>query len=245
VKIVLLGLVLGGFVGSEGFAQSGALPFLNRVLNGHQDLAGASGERLATGQARLVDDPAQYAVFESLERQIEALDKVLGNQADLVLLYRYEGDLIGQMVEALQRIRELAVQRLNGTLNSFDKGILDDEIDQEYLQILDDLGNTNFNGIEVFHDLARDPAVQTVLRDARHRDLASVDQLLGWLNTQRATLGALGSRLEFSIQGDAIRRENSQAAQGGIDFGTEVSGFRRNQLLFLVNLLMLRTATPR
>jgi len=230
-------------VGASGFAQSPALPFLNRVLNEHQAQAGNSGERLATGQLRLVDDPARYAVFEALERQIQELGKVIENQGDMALLYQYEGDLLGQMVEALQRIRELAVQRNNGTLSGFDREIIDGEVDQEYDQILDDLGNTNFNGVPVFRAWASDRGVRASVQDASHRDLASVDRLLGWMNAERASVGARQNRLEFSQKGDAVRRENSQAAQGGVDFGAEAAEFRRNQLLFLANLLMLKMET--
>lgn len=231
--LVLLALVLGGPFVSSAFAQSAALPFLNRVLNEHQ----------AGGQLQLVDDPAQYAVFEALERQIRGLDKTLGNQVDLALLLRYQGDLIGQMIEALQRIRELTVQRINGLLSDFDRQIIDDEVDQQYDQILDDLGNVNFNGITVFRDLATDPAVRAAVKDAGHRNLASVDELLNRLNFERAMLGARASRLEFSMQGDAVRRENSQAAQGSLEFGAEAADFRKNQVLFLANLLMLKTTT--
>src|SRR6185369_12845549 len=99
MRTFLLGMVLGGSFLGVGFAQSPALPFLNRVLNEHDAQAGASGERLATGRFRLVDDPALYAVYEALQRQIEALDKVVDNEGDLILLDQYEGDLMGQMVE--------------------------------------------------------------------------------------------------------------------------------------------------
>jgi flagellin-like hook-associated protein FlgL len=243
-KSALLALCLGLSlcVGpAAAFAQNASLMFLNRFLGEAESGAGKSVERLASGRGLLADDPANYAIYELLEKQIRALGATIRNQGDMLSYYRLEDSLLGSLSDIVQRIRELIVEESNGTLSPSDRGIVEGEADQLYDQILDTLDQAEFNQVKIFATLAQSELVKAALKEDSHYQLGSVDALLEFLIRERSLVGAKSSGLEYSTSGEEIEKENATGSysQGDTNIDAEVSSLQREELLMLVDLLML------
>src|SRR5690349_12807430 len=91
----------------------------DRNLGIVQDSLGSATQRLSSGLRinMAKDDPAGITISEKLRSQIRAIDQAARNSQDGVsLIQTAEGALDG-IHQSLQRIRELAVQAGNGTIN--------------------------------------------------------------------------------------------------------------------------------
>jgi flagellin-like hook-associated protein FlgL len=227
-------------------AQAGSLSFLNRILGEADISAGKSIERLSSGRGLLPDDPANYAIYELLEKQIRALGATIRNQSDMLSYYRFEDAMLGNLNDAVQRIRELVMEGSDGILDGSDRGIIRGEIDQLYDQILDSLATAEFNKVRVFASLADSAPVKATLRADAHYRLDGVDALLDFLVRERASIGAKEGGLEYAVSGEGIEAENATGSysQGDTDIGAEVGAFQREELRMMVDLLMLRGAQP-
>src|SRR5208337_1032957 len=76
--------------------------FLNRILAGNELSYDKDIGRIASGKILLVDDPANYAIYETLEKHIRAFSRDMENQADLVSFYNYQESILGDIGDILQ-----------------------------------------------------------------------------------------------------------------------------------------------
>jgi flagellin-like hook-associated protein FlgL len=238
--LILLAAALS-VVPGRVFGDSASLGYLNMVLGWNGRDADKSIERLSTGRILLTDDPASYAIDQTLEKYIRGLDRIVANQTDMISYYRVMESYVGTMTESLQRIHELAVQRTGGILSDEDREMIDLEIAQQYDSILDNLSQAEFNRKKLFGDLWNDELIRKHFTQPGYFQAGKVEALLRYFITKRATIGALMERLESAGFGDMIARENMAGAQSrqDIDYGYESSRFKKEQLLMLANLLML------
>jgi flagellin len=227
-------------------AANETLDFLNRILNGAESGADMNIERLSSGKILITDDPAGYAVDQALEKFIRGLDRTNMNRADMISYYTLQESMLGTIIEILQRIRELALQETNGTLSDQDRGIVEQEMRQQYDEILYVLSQAEFNTKKIFSELAGSEAVGAYLAEPKFYRIENVDPLIDFFITQRGMVGALMAGLKYSIAGDQVASENMTGARTALDteYGSEVSAFERNQLLIFVNLLMLSRNVP-
>jgi flagellin-like hook-associated protein FlgL len=223
------------------FSDSASLGYLNMVLGWNERAADKSIERLSTGRILLTDDPASYAIDQTLEKYIHGLDRIVANQTDMVSYYRVMETYVGSMTESLQRIHELAVQRTGGILSDEDREMIDLEIAQQYDLILDNLNQAEFNGKKLFGDLWNNGLIRSNFTQPGYFQAGNVEGLMRFFNKERAAIGALMERLESQSSAEMIARENMAGAQSrqDIDYGFESSRFKKEQLLMLANLLML------
>ena len=135
---------------------------------------------------------------------------------------------------------------MDGILSDDDRAVIVAEIGQEYDQILFTLSTPEFNTRRIFSDLTDSPVMRRSLSDSRHYQLDNIDSLLRYFISARGVIGTLAESLQYSIQGDSAAAENMTAARTAedTDFAAEISAFKRNQLLILVNLLMLKQELP-
>ena len=107
-----------------------------------------SGKRINSAK----DDPAGLAIANLLTSQIRENNQSIRNANDGISLTQVADGALSGANDVLQRIRELAVQAGNGTLNDSNR----DNIQEEINQLTDQLGdigkNTRFNGINVFEN---------------------------------------------------------------------------------------------
>ena len=94
--------------------------------------ASKSMEKLSTGLRinRGADDAAGLAVSEKMRSQIRGLDQAQRNAQDAVSLIQTAEGGLNETHDMLHRMRELAVQASNDTLQDADRTLLNDEFSQ-------------------------------------------------------------------------------------------------------------------
>ena len=203
-------------------------------------------ERLSSGLRinRAADDAAGLAIAEGLRSQVKGFQVVQRNAQDGISLVQTAEGALSEVTGILQRIRELAVQSANGTLqDNPNRTDLNAEVTQLTAGINEILTRTTFNGIDPFAATA--VTIQTGVNNAQtttlagtgtaistttlginalsiatqataSASLATLDTALTTVNTRRANLGAAQNRLEFTINQLGIREENASAAESRI-----------------------------
>lgn len=115
----------------------------NRMIGINQANSSKSMEKLSSGLRinRAGDDAAGLAISEKMRGQIRGLDQASANSQDAISLIQTAEGALNETTSILQRMRELAVQGSNDTLNSNDRGQIQKEMDQ-LTQEIDRIGNT-------------------------------------------------------------------------------------------------------
>lgn len=119
----------------------------NRNMNINAGNASKSMEKLSSGLRinKAGDDAAGLAISEKMRGQIRGLDQASSNSQDAISLLQTAEGALSETTSILQRMRELAVQGSNDTLNSNDRGQIQKEMDQLVAET-DRIGNnTEFN----------------------------------------------------------------------------------------------------
>ena len=108
-------------------------------------------ERLSTGQRinSASDDAAGLAISSRMTSQVNGLNMAVRNANDAISMVQTAEGAIGEIVNMLQRMRELAVQATTGTMNSTDKAAADVEFEALDAEILRVSQNTEWNGTKL------------------------------------------------------------------------------------------------
>ena len=218
------------------------MDYLDRVLSETDTEIQKSIERLSSGEFLLTDDPAAAAIFEALEGHIRGLTAYIENTEDLISYYRTKEGFITTIIDTLQRIRVLIIQMSGGIIGTFEQEIIKNEIDFYYDSIIKTLQRAEFNTKPMFTEFFNDDTVLEWFKTPRFYTISSIDNMLNFFIYLRseigATVNALGSRLEQQ----SIEKLNAEdyKSTGDIDYGFEISRFKRNQIIFLMNLLLLK-----
>lgn len=120
-------------------------------LNGTSKALETSQERLASGKRvnSAADDAAAAALISQFAAQISGNDQGVRNISDGVSLSQTAESGVGQVDDMVQRVRELSLQSLNGTLSDTDRASLQSEVGELQQQITQTTQNTTFNGIQL------------------------------------------------------------------------------------------------
>lgn len=233
-------------------------------LNAQRNLS-TSAMSLATSMQRLSsglrvnsakDDAAGLAIADRMNAQIKGMNVAIRNANDGISLAQTAEGGLATVTDALQRMRELAVQAANGSNGTSDRANLDTEYQQLSAEITRIAAQTKFNGRAV---IGADAGAQTFQVGANSGDtlavttttvttvagglttvaaantaLAAIDTKLDSINTDRATYGAAMSRFSFAVSNLQISAENQSAARGRImdaDFAAETANLSRAQIL--------------
>ena len=92
------------------------------------------------------DDAAGYAISQGLTAQVNGLDQAGRNVGDAVSMVQTAESSMNNIQSMLQRVRELAVQYQNGSLQASDKTAIQGEVDQLTNEIKRQRGSVAFNG---------------------------------------------------------------------------------------------------
>jgi flagellin len=119
-----------------------------RNLATSQDSLRVSLQRLSTGLRvnSAKDDAAGLAVAESMTSQYRGSNVAIRNAQDGISLGQTAESALGEVVNNLQRIREIAVQSSNGSISDTNRASLQKEVDQLTQEISRIIQTTNFNG---------------------------------------------------------------------------------------------------
>ena len=123
-------------------------------LNAQRNLTTSQGQ-LATALQRLSsglrinsakDDAAGLAISERFTTQIRGLNQAVRNANDGISLAQTAEGALGETGNALQRIRELAIQSANSTNSASDRAALNAEASQLLAEVQRIAQTTQFNG---------------------------------------------------------------------------------------------------
>jgi flagellin len=119
-----------------------------RNLSMSQSSLATSMQRLSSGLRvnSAKDDAAGLAIAERMNAQVRGMNVAIRNANDGISMSQTAEGALSQVGNALQRMRELAVQSRNATNSSSDKDSLNKEFIQLQSEISRVLGGTTFNG---------------------------------------------------------------------------------------------------
>jgi flagellin len=181
------------------------------ALNTHRQFSTNSAnqaknmERLSSGLRinRGADDAAGLSISEKMRSQIRGLEQASRNSQDGISMIQTADSALAQVNDILVRVRELATQASNGTVNATtDLPQIVKEVDQLSTQLADIKDNTKFNGIALLNNSATANKItlqvglestQTLELDTTSFDLTAVDTAIGAyiFTTQVGAQGAL------------------------------------------------------
>jgi len=240
-----------------------------RHLNTSQSSLTTSMERLSSGLRvnSSKDDAAGLAIADRMNAQIRGTTVAIRNANDGISLAQTAEGALSTVTDALQRMRELAVQALNGSNGASDRADLDAEFQQLSAEITRIAQQTKFNGAAI---VGAGAGTQTFQVGANNGDtltvttvavttvgggittaanaataLTAIDAKLDVITTNRAAYGAAMSRFGFAITNLQITNENQSAARGRImdaDFAAETANLARAQILQQAGTAMVAQA---
>ncbi|MFY9519993.1 MAG: flagellin, partial [Caldicoprobacterales bacterium] len=230
-------------------------------------------EKLSSGLRinRAADDAAGLSISEKMRGQIRGLSQAARNTQDGISFIQTAEGALNEVSAMLVRMKELAVQKANGTLSEQDTGNIDQELKQLSDEILGIVEGSEFNGKNLFEqinivttdndtdvfkiginaeddlDLAgieiADPEEDGVLEVSV--ETKDIEDAINTVNTARATLGAQQNRLEHIYNNINTTTENLQAAEARIrdtDMAQEMMEFTKNNILQQAAQAMLAQA---
>ncbi len=103
-----------------------------RALNMSQKSMATALERLSSGLRvnRAADDAAGLAIAERFTSQIRGLSQAIRNANDGISMVQTGEGALGELTNAMQRMREISVQAANGIYNETDRASLNEEFQQ-------------------------------------------------------------------------------------------------------------------
>ena len=113
-------------------------------------------ERLSTGKRinSAKDDAAGMAISQRMTSQIRGLDQAVRNAGDAISMVQTADGAVVEISNMLQRMRELAIQALNGSNTNDDMSFLNKEFAQLQLEIERVADNTEWNGMKILDGTA-------------------------------------------------------------------------------------------
>ena len=125
----------------------GALVAQNNMKENSRSLDDAMA-RISSGKRinSAADDAAGSAIASKMEAQVRSLGVAIRNANDAISLTQTAEGALGEIENMLQRMRELAVQAGNSTLNASDRSQIQDEVNQLSEEINSVASKTHFNG---------------------------------------------------------------------------------------------------
>jgi flagellin len=229
-----------------------------------------SMERLSSGYRinRAADDAAGLGISESMRAQIRGLAQAQKNIQDGVSMVQTAEGNLDEVHSMLQRIRELAVQYKNGSLDDNARNSIQNEVNQLASEITRIGDSAQFNGINLlnaastvsfqvgandgqeiavtFVNLANEVGTSYAsLSTSGTSDISEIDTAIQNVSTARATFGAVQNRLDHSLSVAASYTENLTAAESRIrdvDMADEMVALTKNQILSQAGTAMLSQA---
>jgi len=182
---------------------------LNSATSGLMD----SMSRLSSGLRvrSAADDAAGLAISEEFKSQIRSLDQASRNANDGVSLAQTADGALKEIGGMLTRMRELGVQARNGTLNTTQRGYLNDEFAQLKSEISRIASTTEFNGVNLLGGANNGQGIAFQIGAGT----SSSDRLsLTIATTSTATLSISSSSISTASKADAAIANLDSAIQG-------------------------------
>jgi flagellin len=200
-----------------------------RNVSTSQTALSVSMQRLSSGLRvnSAKDDAAGLAIAERMSSQIRGMNVAIRNANDAISLAQTAEGATGKIGDALQRMRELAVQSANGTNNEGDRDNLDTEFQQLKEEVDRLISGTKFNGTALLDGTAGTLTFQVGAgTEATDRIEVAMDDLATSVNTAISSLdvtGADNSQANAAI--DALDDAISAVTDARANFGAVQNRF--------------------
>jgi flagellin len=202
----------------------------------------SSGYRINTA----ADDAAGLAISESMQMQIRSFSVAERNANDAISMAQTAEGALGQVSTVLARMRELAMQGSNGSLQTSDRGFLDTEFTQLKDEIQRIQQSTTFNNQKLLATGASSVTFQVGINTGSSNQITvtfgnldlsalltttskvggtagnslsamtAIDNALKTVSTSRANYGAAMNRLDITTSNLETIRNNTSAANSRI-----------------------------
>jgi flagellin len=236
-----------------------------RNLNKNSLGLAQSLERLSSGLRvnSAKDDAAGLAIAGKMEADGRGLTVAIRNAADGISFGQTADGALGTVGEILQRMNELAVQSLNGTIGDTERGYLNKEYSELSTQMTSLQTAAKLNNKTVFSTFSFQVGAATgqtlaatfssattvagniCTSGGASTALAAITSGLADVASKRATIGGTLGALAFRIQQLEVARENQYAARSRImdtDFAAETGNLTRSQILQQAGTAMVAQA---
>jgi flagellin len=217
----------------------------------------SSGLRIASAS----DDAAGLAISERMRSQIRSYNVAARNAQDGASLLQTAEAALNEVSDILNRMRELAMQAANGTLDTQDRATLDTEFQALDGEIQRIASSTEFNGLELLDGTLTSVPIQVGLHSGdtinvsatnmqstqlgidtldvlsitnAETALGTLDTAINTVNSARGDLGASQNRMNSALTSILNARENLSAAESRIrdvDVASETADLTRNTIM--------------
>ncbi|WP_025688189.1 flagellin N-terminal helical domain-containing protein [Paenibacillus zanthoxyli] len=237
------------------------IPALNTHRNMGLNVSAASKnmEKLSSGLRinRAADDAAGLSISEKMRGQIRGLEQAQRNVQDGISFAQTAEGAMNEISSMLVRMKELGVQQSNGTYSAGDKSNIKAELGQLGAQIDNILSNTNFNNIKITSTVsiqADDNTFKITIKGISTTGfkgltsgvaLSATTAAITSVAKQRANLGAVQNRLEYTSNNLGTTIENLTASESRIrdtDMAKEMVALSKNNILLQASQSMLAQA---
>ena len=133
------------------------------------------------------DDAAGLGVATNLETDAKSVTQAMRNANDGISIIQTAESASNEVVDILQRMRELAVQSSSETLDDDERSYIDDEFDELSSEIARIANVTEFNGVELADGTTTEVSVQVGIQNATSSRI-TID--LGELTTSELGVGS-------------------------------------------------------
>ncbi len=240
-------------------------------LSTSESMLSKSLARLSSGSKIVnpADDAAGLAVSMRLDAQVQRITAAKANVGNAISFTQTQDGYLKKIAKALDRLSELSILAQDVTKSNADRGLYNAEF-QQLTEYITSAASKDFNGVSLFSATALNVTIDseggtftmdgidlsaTVYSDAIATDvtttanamaaLTSVRAAITQLATDRATIGAYQSRMNFTSEQLIISRENLSAASSRIqdvDVAEESTQFARFNILVQSGTAMLAQA---
>jgi flagellin len=180
-----------------------------RNLNSSQTSLAVSMQRLSSGLRvnSAKDDAAGLAIAERMNAQVRGMNVAVRNANDGISLAQVAEGALSKVGDALQRMRELALQARNATNSDSDK----DSLNKEFLELQSEIsrviGGTTFNGKNIIGadgtDMTFQIGANTTTDDVITVSTENLNSNAD-IEAVTASTAAIGSTADASAIGDVI-----------------------------------------
>lgn len=226
-------------------------------LNRNSDSQSHSLAKISSG-SRIVssaDDAAGLAVSDQIQSDISSLETAAQTTQQVESLLQIADGGLSRVADILLRMKSLATQYNSGTLDATSQGFINDEYTELLAQITTISDSTEYNGqslidgsynqtVVVGVDAADTIAIDLSGVDVTGLglpatitgtgDITTIDTAIGTLGSDRATVGALTSRVDFQGENIDTQITNLRDARSSIvdvDIAVEQTNFTNFQVL--------------
>jgi flagellin len=235
------------------FAQN-ALTTNNRSLN-------TAMEQLSSGKRinRAADDAAGLGISDKMTSQIRGLNMAVRNINDGISLTQTAEGAYAEVTNMLQRMRELVIQKDNGTLSTEQKEFIETELDELGSQIDAVFDDTKWNTLTVFGEdfditTTEDGDLNITIAVGDGTDIkgldntatvSEIDDAIDAVAEDRALLGAQINRMIHAADNLANVSMNISASRSQIldtDYAKATTDLARAQIIQQAGTAMLAQA---